>query len=78
MNRNLLVLCGIVVLSLVVGCKNVVPPAIRAETNLNNQVTVDWTVLIRLRCIPLLYNYLLCTNQPTDTFISKHSFPISE
>lgn len=48
MNRNLLVLCGVVVLSLGVGCENDVPPAIRAQTNLNNQVTVDWMDADRL------------------------------
>jgi len=48
MNRSLLILCGIVVLSLVVGCENNVPPAIRAETNLNNRVIVDWMDADRL------------------------------
>ena len=48
MNRSLLILCGVVVLSLVVGCENDVPPAIRAQTNLNNQVTIDWMDADRL------------------------------
>ena len=48
MNRSLLILCGIVVLSLVVGCENNVPPAIRAETNLNNRVIIDWMDADRL------------------------------
>jgi dienelactone hydrolase len=42
MNRSLFILCGIIALSLVAGCQSDVPPAIRAQTNLNNQVTIDW------------------------------------
>lgn len=32
----------------------------------------------RIRCSPLLYFFILDTNQPTETFISKHLFPIGE